>query len=164
MSHEIACLCLCEANCMQVSKMCLQKLYKFKSVNVSLRCRNIFDNKVSLSEGRTQICVALVCLRAPPTHLLLQPLPAGEHGASAESWRIPAVLRPSCGRVDLLQASVPVAPVHADIWCLSRRPDLSAAQTCAEGEGWKRIMASFHEKSKFLCCLSLEWHSFYGTQ
>lgn len=60
MSHEIVCLCLCEANRMQVSKMCLkrdflQKLYKFKSVNVSLRCMNIFDNKVSQSEGRTHI-------------------------------------------------------------------------------------------------------------
>lgn len=46
---------------------------------------------------------------------LLQPLPAGKHGASAEARGRPGVRPPSCGGADLLQAGVSVAPVGADV-------------------------------------------------
>lgn len=62
------------------------------------------------------------------THLLLQPLPAGKHGASAEARGRPGVRPPSRGGVDLLQASVSVAPVAADVWGPSCWPTLPAAQ------------------------------------
>lgn len=70
-------------------------------------------------------------LAAPVTHLLLQPQPAAEHGAPAEPRRPPRVLAPPCGGADLLQAPVATAPVEADARRLSCRPDVAAAQACA---------------------------------
>lgn len=51
-----------------------------------------------------------------PTHLLLQLLPADKQGESAEPRGLPGVAPPSRGGVDLLQTSVAVAPVGADVW------------------------------------------------
>lgn len=70
---------------------------------------------------------------------MLQPLPAAEHGASAEPRHRPGVLPPSCGGADLLQASVTVAPVQADVGCFSCRPDVAAAETCADRQVGKQL-------------------------